>query len=393
MEENKKINIVMFNMSLYSDWLNGISNRNYHILNTLLNDERVNKIIAVDYLPWTWKKVIKNYFFGYLKNAEKTLFKNLFTKAIQVSEKLIVVSSVASYFGKENFFKDLNEIIKIVDIEKDFICWSYNPLLTEYFEMLDAKSYIFDAVDDWSIHPSYSSCKASIEMNYQQIADKADLIFTVAEELVAKFSDNDHVYWVPNAIDLNHYQQKITLIDKEIGDIPHPIIGYIGVILGRLDLNIIKYLAENNPQKSIVIAGSYKGKLFYWDRKLIKELKKYSNIHLLGFIPYEKSAMYIQQFDVGIIPHLEQSYVKATNAMKMYEYFACGKPIVASAAPGLNMFEDIRIAKGPEDFNRNVIEALAENNKDKTLARVELVKEHTWRNRVNQMLDTIYERL
>ncbi|MFH1667992.1 MAG: glycosyltransferase [Candidatus Komeilibacteria bacterium] len=393
MVEDKKINIVMFNMSLYSDWLNGVSNRNFHVMNTLLADERINKIIAVDYLPWTWKKVLKNYFFGYLRNCKNLIFQNLLTRASQESDKLIVVSSVASYFGKKFFFKDLTKIIKLCQVDQDFICWSCNPLLTDYFDELSAKSYVFDVVDDWTLHPSYQTIKSLIEKNYQEIINRSNLIFTVAEELMTKFEENEHVYWLPNGIDLNHYLQRATLIDKEIGDIPHPIIGYIGIVLGRLDLDIIKYLAQHNPQKSIVIAGSYKGRLFYWNRKLIKELKKYPNIYLLGYIPYNKAAMYIQQFDLGIIPHLSDSYVKATNPMKMYEYLACGKPIVASPAAGLDMFSEIKIAQTPKDFNQLVISELAEDNEQKQQARIELVKEHTWQQRIKQMLDLLYEQL
>ena len=62
---DKKRNIIMFNMSPYSDWEEGISNRNRHILQTLLKDESTGKIIAIDYLPWTWKKVIKQYIFNF----------------------------------------------------------------------------------------------------------------------------------------------------------------------------------------------------------------------------------------------------------------------------------------------------------------------------------------
>ena len=103
--------------------------------------------------------------------------------------------------------------------------------------------------------------------------------------------------------------------------------------------------------------------------------------------------MYIQQFDLGIIPHLPDSYVKATNPMKMYEYLACGKPIVASPAPGLEMFSEIKIAQTPEDFNQLVISELAEDNEQKQHARIELVKEHTWQQRIKQMLDLLYEQL
>jgi len=388
---DKKINIIMFNMSSQFDWQRGISNRNYHILQTLLKDERVNQIVAVDYLPWTWQKVIKNYLYGYLPTLSKTkvIYQNLFTKARQYSDKLTIVSSVASYFNSGRLYQDLNKIIDKLKIKDDYIVWSYNPLTTEYFNQLKPRLFVFDAVDNWSIHPSYVKVKNRILDNYQIITGKSDIIFTVARELENVFADNKRVYWVPNGIDFEHYQQEYSLLDKRIADIPHPIIGYIGIILGRIDMKIIKYLAEQNPNKSIVLVGSYKGYLHYWDRRLVQELEKINNIYLLGYLPYDQAPMYIQQFDVAIIPHNPDSYVAATNPMKMYEYLACGKPIVATPAPGIDMFDDIAVASEPAEFNNKMIEALASDNLDKQTARRALAQTHGWQDRVDQMLNLI----
>ncbi|MBL7022234.1 glycosyltransferase [Patescibacteria group bacterium] len=386
---DKKRNIIMFNMSPYSDWEEGISNRNRHILQTLLKDESTGKIIAIDYLPWTWKKVIKQYIYSFLPSLSKYtgIYKSSFTSAREYSEKLVVVSSVANYFSKKKFWSDIKKIIKLADID-EYMIWSCNPMITDYFDELEASKYIFDAIDDWSLHPSYQIIKDKLQNNYALIAEKSDIIFTVASELGRKFN-KDKTFWIPNGIDLNHYTKKYGLVDREIADIPKPIIGYIGVILGRLDLNIIIYLAENNPNKSIVLAGSYKGKLKHWDKELIKKLKSYKNIHLLGYIPYSKAPMYIGQFDVAIIPHRAETYVGTTNPMKMYEYFACGKPIIATPAPGINMFEEIRVGSTPEEFNREVIAALGDNSEEKAKERQALITSHTWTIRVNKMIELI----
>lgn len=385
----KKRNIVMFNMSCYSDWEEGISNRNRHILETLLKDDSINKVIAVDYLPWTWKKVIKQYIFSYLQglNKHNDIYTSFLTSAKEYSDKLVVVSSVANYFSKKRFWFDLKKIIKNVGFD-EYIVWSCNPLITEYFNELKANLYIFDAIDDWTIHPSYKVIKDKLQTNYELIAQKSNIIFTVAKELGRKFN-KDQTYWIPNGIDINHYAKKYNLIDRVIADIPRPIIGYIGVILGRLDEEIITYLAQANPNKSIVLAGSYKGKLKHWDKELIKKLQSYPNIYLLGYIPYSKAPMYIQQFDIAIIPHKADTYVSTTNPMKMYEYLACGKPIVATPAPGISMFDEIRVAPTPEEFNKEVINALKDNTEKKELARQELVKDHTWKQRVKKMLELI----
>lgn len=391
----KAINIVMFNMSSYFDWQRGISNRNWHILNTLLKDNRVKQIIAIDYLPWTWQKVIKNYMFGYLgyDGQSKVIFKNSLTKARKFNDKLTVITSVASYFSEKKLFKDINEVLARLEIKDNYICWSYNPLLTSYYDQLKPQLQVFDAVDNWSLHPSYKSIVDKITDNYKIITENSNIIFTVAKELEQVFNDNNKVFWIPNGIDWQHYNQEYSLVDKQIADIKHPIIGYIGIILGRLNMDIIKYVAAHNPKKSIVLVGSYKGYWYYWDKKVIKELKAYPNIHLLGYVSYDQAPMYIQQFDIAIIPHDIKTYVSSTNPMKMYEYLACGKPVVATPGPGLNMFPEIKTANDPQQFNDLIISELKSDSQVKQKARKDLIKEHSWQNRVEQMLNLIYEQL
>ena len=60
MKKNEKINIVIFNMSAFSEWERGIQNRNFHILKNLRANGKIGKIVAIDYLPHNFKRNTKN---------------------------------------------------------------------------------------------------------------------------------------------------------------------------------------------------------------------------------------------------------------------------------------------------------------------------------------------
>jgi len=117
--KEKKLNIIMFNMSTYSDWEYGISNRNRHILKTLLKSDEVGRVVAIDYLPWTWPKVVKQYVYSYLPslNKHEKVYKSAFTSVRQYDNKLTVISSVANYFSKKLFWSELKKIIKDLDLD------------------------------------------------------------------------------------------------------------------------------------------------------------------------------------------------------------------------------------------------------------------------------------
>jgi len=53
--------IIMFNMSSYSEWQEGVVNRNFHIFNYFIENQDIKRVIAVDFLPFTFKRAIRNY--------------------------------------------------------------------------------------------------------------------------------------------------------------------------------------------------------------------------------------------------------------------------------------------------------------------------------------------
>ena len=378
-----KINLVMFNMSSYSEWQRGIQNRNYHILKTLLKNENIEKIVAIDYMPYNFKRFVKNYKENYLNNKLKVIKNGLFTKVYEIDKRLIVYSSVLPFISKNRFYSNLNKYLKVIKFN-NYHLWSAYPLSIDYFDKLKQDLKIFDAIDNWSEHPAYNKIKNKIIKNYELISKKADIIFTVSDEMQSLFLNHDKVYWIPNGVDIKHYQQKYAIVNRDIGSIKKPIIGYVGTVQDRFDIDLVEFIAKENNDKSIVIVGPV------WNNEIVDKLSKYSNIYFLGRKSYTEVPMYIQQFDIGIIPHKLDKFIKFTNPMKMFEYLACGKPIISSSGSGIEMFkESIHITNDYRQFNHHIQKALKEDNNKLIKERLEVVKEHSWLKRVDRMLEII----
>ncbi len=387
----KKFDVIMLNMSSYSEWEEGVSNRNYHVLQQLLHNEQIGKILAVDYLPLNWKRALRNYKENIALNLNEgeVIKKRLTFKVTKLSEKLYVYSDVRFFFNPKMVFNNIKKTALSLNFG-DAVLWSFFPFAAPYWQNLGQKLTVFEAVDNWLNHPSYEAYKERLQQDYRLIKDQADLIFTVSPSLVKFFDDQPNVYWIPNGVDFKHYTQKFTLVNRDIAELPKPIIGYIGVIQERVDLDWIRYLAENNPDKSVVLVGPV------WNQQdqARAELESLPNIHFLGYKGYAEAPMYIQQFDVGIIPHKTGEFSLSTNPMKMYEYLACGKPVVATAKAGTeNLAELVTIAETKEDFVKAVNEALAQDNDAARQARQEFVKKYSWLSTVNKMLELVNKKL
>ncbi|MCX6785584.1 MAG: glycosyltransferase [Candidatus Komeilibacteria bacterium] len=388
MAENKKIKIVMFNMSSYCEWERDVQNRNWHILRHLLQTEEVEKIIAVDYPPRTFKRAIKTLWqqLGVYRGKTK-IFKSLFSSAFTIDEKLVVYSSLWPYFSQKRFYQQLNELLAELDFD-DYLLWSYYPLEIGYFNRLKPALKIFDAVDNWALHPSYRRVAAKLKDNYKLIDEQADVIFTVAEELKSLFAHQEKVHFLPNGVELKHYQKEYNIINRDIGDLPQPIIGYLGVIQDRLDLALLEYLAQNNPEKTFVLAGPV------WYKSIEARFKKYANVHFLGRKSYDEAPMYLRQFAVGLVPHKIDNFIKTTNPMKIYEYLACGKPVVSTQSSGLaDLDKFVYSANSYEEFNQQLNLALTEDKPKLKELRLAAVSEHSWLKRIKQMLAIVYQKI
>jgi len=377
----------MFSMSAYAEWQAGVQNRNFHVLQNLLKDERVEKIVTIDYLPHTWKRFFKNWRNLRKKNDLVKVRSGLFTRVYKVNDKLSVYASVLSKISPKKFYQELSNYLKNQNF-KDFLVWSYYPLAVRYFDELSAKLFIFDTVDNWSEHPSYLKQKNRLIENYKLIDQKADLIFTVSSDLQKLFDNTKKVYWIANGVDVKHYQKKYQIINRDIGDIPKPIIGYVGTIQDRLDQDLLEYLVKSNTDKSFVLVGPV------WYSEIKARFGKFSNVYFLGRKSYDEVPMYIQQFNVGIIPHKTDRFIKSTNPMKMYEYLACQKPVVATAGGDIEIFKElVQITNDYSQFNDFIQKALAEDNDILRKKRLAKVKEHSWLKRVDEMLDLVNSKL
>ncbi|EKE15361.1 MAG: hypothetical protein ACD_12C00048G0001, partial [uncultured bacterium] len=315
------------------------------------------------------------------------------SKLIKKTEKLYVYSSIDSYFSLDRFIEKTKKIIDDLEMKDNLILWSYFPVFIEYLGKLGEKLVVFDAVDNWTEHPSFSKLKERLRNNYKVIDEKADLIFTVSKELVELFQNKEKIHWIPNGIDAAHFQKEAKIISRDITNIKKPIIGYIGIIQDRVDTDILEYIAKKNPDKSLVLIGQTWPIFLRKFRKPtaeIQRLEKFPNVYFLGPKSYDEAPSYLQQFDLGIIPHKVDEFTRSMNPLKLYEYLACGLPVVTTSVSGAEVFENIiYTAHHKEEFNEKISQALSEDSEELRRKRKEIIKIHSWDKRIEEMLNYI----
>ncbi|WP_123068370.1 glycosyltransferase [Massilia aurea] len=158
------------------------------------------------------------------------------------------------------------------------------------------------------------------------------------------------------------------------------IIGYYGAIAEWFDVDLVEYVAKNRPQWKFLLIGSTSG-------ANVERLKELPNVEFTGEIPYRQIPSYLYAFNCAIIPFKLTELIKATNPVKLYEYFSAGKPVVATDIPELKVApqELIGVAKDKEQFIKKIERALNESELNKERRRL-WASQHSWAVRARDFL-------
>ena len=390
-------------MSSQFEWDKGFSNRNRCLLNEISKRDDVEEILSVDFMPHNLRGMIRLYIKGkiYEKIGKNIISSGPFYVAKRLNKKIISLSAIHMILVKR--------VAKKLGFNNSIII-NYNPLDISYFKYFKNNKKYFDAVDNWSENNTFENKKETLLNNYIYIILNSEYIFTRPERLkndlikiayCHKKTDTtmtcenpkDNILITFNGVDLDHYKnpkniERINNVFKEINSKYKKIIGYVGVIKeDRIDSDLLEYLVNENNDKMFIMAGTIAGKFN------VERFNKYENIKFLGDMSYDEISAVSQKFDICIIPHLLNEFIKSMDPMKLYGYLASGKPVVSVNVPGVEKFTYIiKIANSKEEFS-NFINEIANNNEcfteEKILERQDSVKEFSWKAKSEEIMKII----
>jgi glycosyltransferase involved in cell wall biosynthesis len=191
---------------------------------------------------------------------------------------------------------------------------------------------------------------------------------------------NSNSFYIGQGCDLELFDAaKEYSMPDEMKRIASPIIGYVGALTTeRLDVDIIEIIAKSNSLWNVVLVGPE-------DEAFKKSgLHQMHNVYFLGRKPLEQLPAFIRSFDVCINPQLINKVTIGNYPLKVDEYLAMGKPVVATNTKTMELFEHhTYLAEKPQDYPSLIEKALKENNSELQQKRIAFAKTHTWENLMN----------
>lgn len=275
------------------------------------------------------------------------------------------------------------------------LLWFYTPMALAHVDHVAASGVVYDCMDELS---HFRGAPPELVGRERELFRRADLVLTGGQSLYeAKREHHPHVHAFPSSVDFAHYERarRHHVDPPDQAAIPHPRLGFFGVVDERMDIDLVASVAAARPDLQIVIVGP-----------IVKidpaSLPRLENLHWLGGKDYKELPQYIGGWDVAIMPFARNDATKFISPTKTLEYLAAGKPVVSTSIrdvvrpygeEGL-----VRIADNTDDFIAAVDAALAEKGTEAAVAhaaaRDAMLAQTSWDatwGRMRDLLDGIAE--
>jgi len=272
----------------------------------------------------------------------------------------------------------------------DYVLWFQTPMALDVADHLEPRAIVYDCMDELS---AFKGAPPALLERERDLLDRANVVFTGGASLyAAKRGRHPRVRCFPSSVEQAHYlPARVGL--PEPGDmraLPHPRIGFAGVIDERMDIDLVSAVADLRPDWHLVMVGP-----------VVKidpaTLPQRPNIHYAGMRDYRDLPAYFASWDVGMMPFAHNESTRFISPTKTLEYLASGLPTVSTSITDVvdpyGRAGVVRLGDTPEQFVAAIEATLAEP-RDAQRAKVDAILartswDATWSAMAEEIADVI----
>jgi len=248
-----------------------------------------------------------------------------------------------------------------------------------WLDVLQPGCSVFRVADQLSHYPKATPAARAAQ---EHIAAKVDVVAYTAHTLepyIQSLHPKRAIHF-PNGLNFQHFTGGQRTSPAEYQGLPRPIVVYVGALDVWFDSELVVQTAKRLPQVSFVLIGP--------DEYLGRRMKRLPNLHLLGRRAYAQVPAYLQHANVGMIPFAVEQYpelVHGVHPLKLYEYLACGLPVVAVSWQELETLgAPIYLSHGVDQFVDHILTAARDRQGE--AERIAFAAQADWSQRLDAFL-------
>lgn len=284
---------------------------------------------------------------------------------------------------KLNFKKWLSTISTYLERSRITVdvLWVSSPDHLLFIKGINSKLKCYDCMDNFEMF------NQKLKLPEQKLFCDVDVCFVSASLLEKKaLKFNKEVYLIPNGVDVEHFQSALESsfdVPEDLKNIPMPCVGFYGNMGTWLDYEIIEDLLKKTTY-SIVLIGSVNS------NEVKKLLKKKSRIFFLGKKPYKFLPAYLAHIPLWILPFQDTELTRAVDPVKVYEYLAAGRDVVATPLPAILQHKKHLKIASPEAFHEILHEYVKNpSSYEERIQKSKAMRKHSWQNRAQTVMTVL----
>jgi teichuronic acid biosynthesis glycosyltransferase TuaH len=313
-------------------------------------------------------------------------------RVILESINSIPVAGLHDWLNKLNgkrLAKQINKVARQLDF-RDTILINDNDFIRGFYlkEMIDCSAYVF-YIRDYMLGVDFF--KRHGARHEAGVMQKADLVVANSVHLANYARENNpNSFYIGQGCDFTQFLKDDIPMPDDLKSIKAPVIGYTGFVSAwRIDVDVIRHIAETCPDCSIVLVGPID---WLFKKEALSHLK---NVHFLGGKPPDTLANYIKYFDICINPQIMNEVTRGNYPRKADEYLAMEKPLVATATEGMKMFEPYCFLCSTKEAYTEKIRYIINHPEEANTAAIKQRRKqfalmHTWEESIGMLGDAYY---
>lgn len=270
------------------------------------------------------------------------------------------------------------------------IGYIFYPHFAEYAQSRHFDRVVYHVYDMYERMIGWDSRLAA---NHAYLMQQADVVIASSPEtgryLSSQFGRSVEI--VTNGVDYLRYAEAGLPEPKSLQQIPRPRIGHVGRLNRKIDFGRIAEIALRCPDWQIVLVGPVVD-LDDIAKRDLEACQERSNVWLIGEQPSEELPAFMAHMDVNSIFYAlrDDLWTQWGFPLKLYEYLAVGRPVVASNMPCFDgMGEVVATAKDLEEWIACISDALAGNAPGDEILRKKLARHNDWDAKVERIRELI----
>lgn len=188
-----------------------------------------------------------------------------------------------------------------------------------------------------------------------------------------------------NGVDPEHWKLPSRVVPRDMLDLAtggRVILGYHGTLANWIDYDLLR-LAADDGRFDIVLIGLEHDNSFK-----ASGLNNHPRVHYLGGKPYSILNQYASCYDIALAPFKKNDLTDTVSPVKIFEYMAAGKPVVATDLLECRKYRSCIIAESREVFITRLEDAMTRKNDRNYMLTLSMeAEENSWRRKAMDILE------